>query len=122
MGFTQWLISVCYFSYRSQYPSPPLLNENGILPFISEECVNPGILPLLCMHSSHIDELREVLLVVSVTAEEPDIQLRGPGELQHLFGATLICLEITYDKRTNHSLAMNISELRMWLDLFSYGN
>lgn len=60
------------------------------------------------MHSSHIYKLREVLLSVRVTAEQPGMHLRGPGELQHLFGATLICLETMHDKRTNHSLVMTM--------------
>lgn len=75
---------------------PPLLenmNDYGVLPFISEKCVNPCILPPLCIHSSHIYQLREVLSAVSVSTEEPGIHLGRPGELQSLLGASDICLE-----------------------------
>lgn len=90
---------------------PPLLenmNDNGVLPFISEKCVNPCILPPLCMHSSHIYQLREVLSAVSVSTEEPGIHLGRPGELQSLLGASDICLEATHSQRTNHSFIIYV--------------
>lgn len=83
-------------------PFPPLLdslNDNGVLPFISEECVNPCILPPLCMHSSHIYQLREVLSAVSVSTEEPGLHLGRPGELQRLLGTTDVCLEATHSRK-----------------------
>lgn len=87
------------------------INDEGVLPFISEECINPGILPLICMHSGHIYQFREILSIVRVSAEEPGIHLGRPAKLQVVLGTTYICLEATHSQRINHSFTMHMRVL-----------
>lgn len=79
--------------YVMLYPDRMLRNTDGILPLISEKCVNLGLLPPLSVHSGHVHQLGEVEVVSGVSAEESGVQLRRPGELQQLLTATFIRLE-----------------------------
>lgn len=83
------------------------MNDNRVLPFISEQCINPGILPPVCMHYRHIYQLREVLSAARVSTEEPGIHLGRPAKLQVVLGTTNICLEATHSQRINHSFIMH---------------
>lgn len=68
------------------------MNDNGVSPFISEECINSGLLPLLCVHSSHVYQLREMLSAVSVPTGEPGIHLGRPAELQNVLRSATVHL------------------------------
>lgn len=85
------------------------MNDNKVLPFISEQCINPWVLPSRRMHGKYIHQLGEVLFAVGVTAEEPRIYLGRPNELSSLLAATIISLEAIQNHETNHSLVYAVT-------------
>lgn len=60
------------------------------------------------MHSDHIYQLREVLPAVSVSTEEPGVQLGRPDKLQRILVTTFICLEATHGNRINGFFIMHM--------------
>lgn len=63
-----------------------------LLPFIPEESIDPGVIPLPGINGRHFHQLGEVLSAARISTEETRGHLRRPGELQNLLGAAGICL------------------------------
>lgn len=72
----------------------------GFLPFVPEESIDSGVLPSICMHSSHIYEFREVLFAVGIATEESGTHLGCPDKLHVTLGTTNIRLEATQSKQS----------------------
>lgn len=68
-------------------------NSNFSSPFVSEKCVNLGVVPQLILNNGHVHQLGEVQFALGLPAVESGPQQGRPFQLQHLLTAALIGLQ-----------------------------